>query len=284
MATMIYSKSSRNATTKALKNREAICFDKDGVLVDISELTLHNRKKGFEYVGREFAYDADTLYKLGGIGDKYNGGLHPIVSILAFERWHKKNGGTAESMSNVFRKLITSQNASEKLDEITTMYQADGDLELARKIYWWDNGKFFTSDESASYVKPIEGSKTALLQIHEILRGNVAIVTNAPVRTAVIRDLLVAGFSESEISKLTIICDAKKPSPEKINSTLKNFGVNPTKAAYVGDATIDTMAARNAGVFSTMVLSGMGTLEVLRREKPDVILQNVKSLSEILRA
>ena len=274
----------RDAKSREMFNeRKVICFDKDGVLVDISELTYFNRRNAFEHIGREFPYDSETIYKLGGISARYNSGMQQILAIMAFERWHEGHSYTNAKVKDTLRKLILSPDASSTLDMIVSKYQTNEDTEKAKVAYAWHGKKMLTIEEASMYIKPIKGSRDAIFNIKELMKGNVAIITNTPSIEIVTRDLLLAGFSRNDINSLRIITNAKKPSPEHVKETLENFKTNPTEAAYVGDSVIDSRTARNSGVLSVLVLSGMGTKEALSRSNPDVIAKNIKDLSEALR-
>ncbi|MHB1830525.1 MAG: HAD family hydrolase [Candidatus Micrarchaeaceae archaeon] len=281
MSKIVYSKRAKEEAIATLASKKLFGFDKDGVIVDIKELIFQNRLRGFTKYGIDFPYDPDVNYRLGGVSDKYNGGVNPILVFIALDRLYLEHQQTV-SKNNFLKQLLDTDSAPEALDKLIAKYTTDSDMELANSIYWWDKGAFYNSDQSKAFVRPYKGAKEAIMSIART-GVRIAIITNTYLEDVVIRDLLIAGFSRSELSEFEIVHDAKKPSPNSINHVLEKFGLGKDDAVYVGDAVIDIRTAKSAGVSPVAVLSGMGSLDVLRREEPDVIIQDIISLNSLLR-
>jgi len=74
----------------------------------------------------------------------------------------------------------------------------------------------------------------------------------------------------------------RKPDPEGIVKCLRELGVAPDAAVYVGDTPVDIQASRAAGVRAVAVLSGAGDSAMLSAHAPDRLLSSHLRLAEIL--
>ena len=78
-----------------------------------------------------------------------------------------------------------------------------------------------------------------------------------------------------------------KPDPEMLRGILEKQGLVSDEIAMVGDRIYTDIAmARNAGAFGVLVLSGETTLATARdsAEPPDLTVQNIHALGQLLRA
>jgi len=73
-----------------------------------------------------------------------------------------------------------------------------------------------------------------------------------------------------------------KPSPKALVDCAKRLGVEAGECAIVGDSVIDVKAGKNAGAKTVAVLSGIFTKEELEREKPDLIIKDIRELPNFL--
>jgi HAD superfamily hydrolase (TIGR01509 family) len=74
----------------------------------------------------------------------------------------------------------------------------------------------------------------------------------------------------------------RKPSGDPLVECAKRLGEYPEKCAYVGDATVDIIAGKAAGMKTIAVLTGVDDYEALKAEDPDMILESVSQLTERL--
>ena len=74
----------------------------------------------------------------------------------------------------------------------------------------------------------------------------------------------------------------RKPDPEGIVKCLRELGVAPDAAIYVGDTPVDIQASRAAGVRAVAVLSGAGDSATLSAHSPDRLLSSHARLAEIV--
>ncbi len=73
-----------------------------------------------------------------------------------------------------------------------------------------------------------------------------------------------------------------KPSPEAFAKCSKHLGVANHECAVVGDSVADIRAGRAAGTKTIAVLSGIFSREELENEDPDLILESVERLPDLL--
>jgi len=73
-----------------------------------------------------------------------------------------------------------------------------------------------------------------------------------------------------------------KPSPEALIECSRMLGVKTVECMVVGDSVVDVRAGKNAGAKTVAVLSGIFSREELEREKPDLILENVKKILDFI--
>jgi HAD superfamily hydrolase (TIGR01509 family) len=75
---------------------------------------------------------------------------------------------------------------------------------------------------------------------------------------------------------------ATKPAPDIVLAAVERLGVEPSRAAYIGDTPYDAMAATAAGVRAFGVLTGSHTAEALRRAGAERIWSDVSALYDDL--
>ena len=68
-----------------------------------------------------------------------------------------------------------------------------------------------------------------------------------------------------------------KPFPDPVLECVRRLKKAPYQCLYVGDSPSDILSGKGAGVKTAGVLTGVGTLESLSKEKPDLILQSIDS-------
>jgi len=69
---------------------------------------------------------------------------------------------------------------------------------------------------------------------------------------------------------------------EKIHEILEENGLRPQETLFIGDMQHDIETARHGGIHSCAVLTGYNRLEQLRAAEPDVIVEHLRELREIL--
>jgi phosphoglycolate phosphatase-like HAD superfamily hydrolase/ADP-ribose pyrophosphatase YjhB (NUDIX family) len=69
---------------------------------------------------------------------------------------------------------------------------------------------------------------------------------------------------------------------EKIHEILRENNLKPGETLFIGDMEHDIETARHGGIHSCAVLTGYNTLEQLRAAKPDLIVEHLSELRDIL--
>lgn len=69
---------------------------------------------------------------------------------------------------------------------------------------------------------------------------------------------------------------------QKIHEILRENELSPEETLFIGDMEHDIETARHGGVFSCAVLTGYNTLQQLRAAEPDLIVEHLGELREIL--
>jgi phosphoglycolate phosphatase len=69
---------------------------------------------------------------------------------------------------------------------------------------------------------------------------------------------------------------------QKIHEILETHGLNPDETLFIGDMQHDIETARHGGIHSCAVLTGYNTLNQLRAAEPDLIVEHLGELQEIL--
>lgn len=76
-----------------------------------------------------------------------------------------------------------------------------------------------------------------------------------------------------------------KPDPEGVLLALEQLGVEPENAAMIGDAPVDILAGKAAGVHRTIAIThGFGTREDLLAAGPDALVDDFLALQAMLLA
>ena len=96
-----------------------------------------------------------------------------------------------------------------------------------------------------------------------------------PLKKCGLRDLFQCVITLDDVKN-------RKPSGDPLLECARRLGATPEKCAYVGDATVDVVAGKAAGMRTIAVLTGVDDYEALKGEGPDVILDSVSQLAERL--
>ncbi|WP_342371798.1 HAD-IA family hydrolase [Propioniciclava soli] len=76
--------------------------------------------------------------------------------------------------------------------------------------------------------------------------------------------------------------DEHKPSPKPLLAALDALGARPEDSVYVGDAAVDMLAARNAGMAGVAVTWGAGTPDAIADAKPLITCTTADELRSAL--
>ncbi|MCE5170017.1 HAD family hydrolase [Paenibacillus profundus] len=109
--------------------------------------------------------------------------------------------------------------------------------------------------ENAHLTTVFSGIEHVLKTLHE--RGMAAGIVTSKTRQELIDDFVPFGLS-SYVPNAICADDTlrHKPHPEPLLAFIKKYGVDPTKAIYIGDTSYDMEAAHGAGIDFALALWG----------------------------
>lgn len=76
--------------------------------------------------------------------------------------------------------------------------------------------------------------------------------------------------------------DAHKPDPEPVLLAVERLGGRPAQAVYVGDAVVDVLAGKAAGMATVAVTWGAGRPDALAAAEPDAVATTPADLRDLL--
>lgn len=91
-----------------------------------------------------------------------------------------------------------------------------------------------------------------------------------------------AGLTDLPVTVAMEDTDVHKPDPAPLLLAVQRLGGAPAEAAYVGDAVVDVMAARAAGMAAIAVSWGAASRELLAAAGPDALVDTVEELRQLL--
>ncbi len=73
----------------------------------------------------------------------------------------------------------------------------------------------------------------------------------------------------------------RKPDPSAILAVMKESGIPPQEALFIGDSPIDVQTGRNAGVTTVIITHGFSDGAEISVSQPDVMVRNFKELLDL---
>lgn len=130
-------------------------------------------------------------------------------------------------------------------------------------------------------IRPVAGIPELLRQLRD---NGVRLGVVSSKRTETVEQGLRAVGLDAAISVLAGMDDttSHKPDPAPLLHAATTLGARPSDCVYVGDADVDILAARAAGMGSVGVTWGAGQAAVLRGLRPDAVVDNTSRLREVL--
>jgi len=126
----------------------------------------------------------------------------------------------------------------------------------------------------------MEGAHETILHLKTRgFRMGVATGKQRELSTMILRHLELLPFLETIVGSDDV--HRMKPDPETLLKVLDHLSVPPERAVYVGDTLVDIQASKRAGIRCIAVLGGTDSLEDIRKENPDHIIENLLGLTEI---
>lgn len=207
--------------------------------------------------------------KFGGIIFDLDGTLSDSVEMIL-----KSSESTHQKMGLPWEKEAVSRFIGRPLYETAACF-APG-----REEEYIENFGEFNMIYIPKMIKPFPGIPTLLSQLKD--RGaELGIVTSRhqwgadwSVDILGIKSYFGAVFGVEASEK-------HKPDPEPALLILQKLGINPSEAAFIGDAAVDIECGRAAGMTTIGVAWGVAG-EKLKEAKPDYYVESVNELSRLL--
>ncbi len=79
-----------------------------------------------------------------------------------------------------------------------------------------------------------------------------------------------------------IQCRCRKPNIGLITRAVRDLAIDKTKSFFVGDATLDVLAGKKAGLRTILVKTGYGGKDKKYNAKPDIIAKNLEEVARVL--
>jgi pyrophosphatase PpaX len=202
--------------------------------------------------------------------------------------------GTIVDSKEAYREAV--RTASEELGQknmdekmITEIpKRLEQNLSIENLLKGTDAQKFLSTYLKAYYhattvkAKPFPKIPETLKKLSE--KAKLALITMRYVpRKTVFNELEKFGVAKYFQSIITALdTDAPKPSPEALIKCAMQLNVEMRDCVVVGDSVVDIRAGKNAGIRTVAVLSGIFSRKELKRENPDLILENVNQLPDFI--
>jgi HAD superfamily hydrolase (TIGR01509 family) len=204
------------------------------------------------------------------------------------------DGTLADSLDHYYRMacdIVEAAHAPPISRERVCELMGSGDPDLLRKLLPPDfpdseatlarivGERFSAWMRAGKEIEPLPGCIDLLHQLHG--RGHRLGIATSSGRALPyldrwgVRPLFDAIAGREDVSR-------RKPHPEVVVHCLRQLGLPPDDAVYVGDSPIDIEAGRAAGLHTVGVLTGNSTREVLVGVSPDHILENAPELLNLL--
>jgi pyrophosphatase PpaX len=162
-----------------------------------------------------------------------------------------------------------------------TLYSTFGSRHPERAQELVDSYRAWNAAHLPELLEDFPGTPQLLRALHAA--GVVIGVATSKGRTPAENTLRHAGL-EGLIDVTVAMEDtaAHKPNPEPLLLAVAKVGGRPEQAAYVGDAAVDVQAAKAAGMTAIAVTWGAASRAILEAAEPDVLVDTVAELQELL--
>jgi pyrophosphatase PpaX len=110
-------------------------------------------------------------------------------------------------------------------------------------------------------------------------RGHPMGIVTGKATPLAIRALEYAGIREMmDVVVGPDTCERHKPDPEPVRVALRHLGADAARALFLGDAPVDMLSGKAAGVVTVAALWGPFTRETLGHVGPDYFLEDIREL------
>lgn len=149
------------------------------------------------------------------------------------------------------------------------------------QVRWDEADRLWLEHYGRERPQERDGASALLRQIGASGRS-LGLVTSGD-RSRVDRDLERLGWTGLF---RVVICGGgvpeRKPHPAALLHALQQLDQEESAAVYVGDTIEDVIMGKAAGVLTVAVLGGFGSRESLERASPDLLLDNLSDVAQLL--
>ena len=150
------------------------------------------------------------------------------------------------------------------------------ELELFLEIYL---NFYYSISESVAKILPYTLSTLKFLS----KRVKLSLVTMRSVsKNSLLNELKQFSLGKFFNPIVTAFDTKPKPAPDPLIKCIKKMNLHKEECLIVGDSVNDIRAGKAAGIKTIAVLSGIYSYDELSIEKPDIIIQNIVSLTDII--
>ncbi|MDR0493390.1 MAG: HAD family phosphatase [Nitrososphaerota archaeon] len=190
------------------------------------------------------------------------------VIVISFQRALSENNFGISSRfierrigigaADTFREILHSKGHTVNEAQITRLVERKNEIQI----------------ELANEIQLFEGSQKLI----ESLQSKVKVALASMSSTAVISHLLKINQLEEYFQVVLTAdeVDQSKPDPEIFLKTAAKLNTPPTKCVIFEDSLVGVKAAKACGMSCIAVTTGVYKDNELKREKPDLIVKNLK--------
>ena len=144
----------------------------------------------------------------------------------------------------------------------------------------FDEFTFYYKNHSDIFTKPYEGIVDAIRKLKEA-GYRLAVVSNKREEAVIeLCHVFYEGLFEQIVGENDGI--KRKPAPDMVHKALKNMGINPAEAIYVGDSDVDIQTANNSGLLGIFVSWGFRTPQFLAQNGAKIIVDTPEKLVSVI--
>jgi pyrophosphatase PpaX len=238
-----------------LENIETVIFDKDGTFIDLHFFWGKMTEKRAEKVSEVFGLQENFFEKIG--------------KFLGYDVYSKKM--LSDGITALYSRVKIIEIFRGKLEEIGV----NTTEEKITEIFDMVSNDFYK--EIDKHTKPIEEAIVFIKKLHE-MGVKLGIVTSDSVEST---KLTLKNFGWEYLFQSVIGRESSSETKESGVPTklaLSELSANPETTIMVGDAPMDFISAKNAGINNTILIStGQVGVNELKKYTP-YVLESLKEL------
>ena len=96
-----------------------------------------------------------------------------------------------------------------------------------------------------------------------------------PLKTAKVDNLFEIIVTSDDVDK-------RKPAPDPLIMCAQKLALEPASCVYIGDTATDMQAGKAAGMQTIGVLTGFDDYDALKKERPDAIIDSIRTLGDVI--